>query len=379
MSGPLCAPRLASRLAACLFVVTLLAGPAAGQAPPGRFSFAVVGHIRGNSDDELHPLIDELIEQLRQLKPDILFLTGDLIWGSVPLGLADPAVVRAQWDRLDAKLATLGIPIYRVPGNHDIHEPVTRDVFRERYGELPRTVVFRGTRFFLLNSTFVAPGNDTVPLSMKLGKTVRLDSVQVDFVREALLRESFSHNFLLMHHVLWFNEDDPWWQEMHPALAKQGVDAVFAGDQGPTIYTHLKRDGVEYFRSALNANAHKPLKLGAVDPLLRWLQFETFLFVKVDGPAVTYDVHTVGALTSPVFSPERWREVFGPGRDPGRYYDPANPPTEPQRSAEPSLRARIWRLVGSPRRLAAIVLFAVLVFSAGVIVGRRWRTSKAIA
>lgn len=367
-----------ARLLSLVLAGTLLGSPAAAQRADGRFTFAVVGHIRGNSDQELHPGIDELVAELRHLKPDLLFLTGDLIWGSVPKALTDSSAVAAQWELLDNKLEVLGIPIYRVPGNHDIHDPVTRDVFFARYGKLPRTVVYRGSRFFLLNSTFTPEGDAPVPLSMKLSKTVRLDSIQVGFVRRELERQTAAHDFLFMHHVLWFEERAPWWDEMHPALARQRVNAVFAGDLGPAMYTHMTRDSVEYFRSVLNATVNKPLKADAVEALLRTLQFESFLMVAVDGPEVSYSVHTVGALSSEAFSPNRWREVFGPDPDPGKYYDPATfrPPTrEPAAGTrpEPGLLARAWKLVGSPRRAVALGLFTVLVFAGGVVIGQRRR------
>ncbi len=369
----------AARVLLFALAITLLARPAATQQSAGRFSFAVVGHLRGNSDPELYPRIDELVAELRRLKPDLLFLTGDLIWGSVPQALTDSATVAAQWDRLDQKLSVLGIPVYRVPGNHDIHDPVTRDVFFGRFGALPRTVSFRGSRFFLLNSTFTPRGNEPVPLAMKLGKTVRLDSAQVGFVRRELERQAAAHDFLLMHHVLWFEDDAPWWTEMHPTLAAHGVNAVFTGDLGPAMYTHMIRDSVEYFRSVLNATSDKPLKVGAVEALLRTLQFESFLLVTVNGPEVSYQVHTVGALTSDAFSPSRWREAFGPDPDPGRYYDPANPP--PPREGptaggrpEPSLLSRAWDLLGSPRRLGVLGLFTLVVFASGVLLGRRRRS-----
>lgn len=373
--------RIASASVAVGSLVLLAPRTGETQERPGRFTFAVVGHIRGNTDPELHPRLDELVEELRRLKPDLLFLTGDMIWGSVPQALTDSAAVAAQWDRLDARLEALGIPIFRVPGNHDIHDPVTRDVFLERYGPLPRTLNFRGSRFFLLNSTFTPAGNDSVPLAMKLGKTVRLDSVQVGFVRRQLERERFAHNFLLMHHVLWWEEGAPWWQELHPTLAAHGVDAVFAGDLGPAMYTHMTRDSVEYFRTTLNAIAHRAGAASTPAGLIHTVQFENFLLVTVDGPSVSYRVHTIGAISSSAFAPARWREAFGSTPDPGRYYDPASyrppPPASKAKPGAPSLLARLWGEIGSPRRLAAIGLFAILVFGAGVLAGRRPRRRPA--
>lgn len=180
----------------------------AAPEPAGQpFTFVVIGHLRGGKEKTLYARMDELLAEGRAAKPDLIFLTGDLIWGDVEDSLTSRASIVAQWDALDARLSTLGVPIYRVPGNHDIHDPVTRDVFYERYGKLPRVVTFRGSRFFLFNSVFTPEGNQATPV--KLTKTVRLDSAQVGFLRDELARGLAEHDFLMMHGERCCYEHDP--------------------------------------------------------------------------------------------------------------------------------------------------------------------------
>ena len=360
-------------------------GAVSAQDSTNHFTFAVVGHMRGNSDPELYPRLDEVIAELKRHKPDLLFLTGDVIWGSIPKALTDRKAIVAQWARIDAKLATLGIPIYRVPGNHDIHDPVTRDVFFERYGPLPRAVDFRGSRFLLLNTTFTPTGNAPVPSAEKLTKTLRLDSLQRRFVQDAITQSPATNTFLVMHHVLWFEPDDPWWTEVHPALVKTGVRGVFSGDLGPAMYTHVVRDSIDYFRATLNAMVDKPNAAATPVSLIRTVQFESFVLGEVNGASVRYTVPTVGAVTSDAFSPDRWRKAFGPGRDPGKMYDPAayqpsqvvDPDAEgPSKGkastppAPPGILQRLWTAVGSPKRLAALFLLVAMAFAGGLFVGR---------
>ena len=350
------------------------ASTAVGQRSTDRFSFVVVGHLRGRNDEEVHPRLDEFLAKVRALRPDAIFLTGDLIWGSVARPMTDRKVIEAQWRRFDERLAVLGIPVYRVPGNHDIHDPVSRDVFFERYGQFPRTVVLKGVRFLLLNTTFTPIGSDSIPAWMKPTKTRRLDTAQVRFLRDGLAASPSFPAFVMMHHVLWFGDDDPWWSEVHPLLAKTGVRAVFSGDLGPSMYTHMTRDTVEYFRSILNAAVDNPLEDKGPSGLIRTVQFENFLFVQVDGSQVSYSLETVGGISSGAFAPARWREAFGPEPDPGRYYDPLTYRPRPRPSpSPPSLMSRVRRLAGSPGRMAAVVGLGGLVFLAGVGVGARRR------
>jgi hypothetical protein len=354
-------------------------GPASAQPAGERFSFAVVGHLRGVDDASLHPRIDELVGELRALRPDLLFLTGDSIWGSLHQKVVERPAVVAQWDLLDTKLKPLGIPIHRVPGNHDIHDAVTRDVFFERYGKMPQVVRYRGSRFVLLNSTFTPEGDGPAP---KFGSTKRLDADQVRFVTDELGSPA-AHTFLLMHHVLWFYDDDPWWTEVHPALEARKVDAVFSGDLGPAMYTHVKRDGVEYFRSLVNSSIDEVPIANDPNTFIRTVQFENFMFVEVNGPRVSYAVKTIGGVTSDAFTPQRWAEAFGPVRDPAVYYDPAKyrrqgaqapPAARPSQSS--ALDVALRETLGSPRRLAALGGLVLVSFAGGWIASSRRASAR---
>ena len=356
---------------ACALLVLAAAGlpgdlVAAPEQVSQPFTFVVIGHLRGGKEKTLYARMDELLAEVRAAKPDLIFLTGDLIWGDVEDSLTSRASILAQWEALDARLNTLGVPIYRVPGNHDLHDPVTRDVFFERYGPLPRVVTFRGSRFFLFNTVFTPEGNQATPI--KLTKTVRLDSAQVGFLRDELAKAPAEHDFLVMHSVLWFYEHDPWWTEVHPLLAERRVNAVFTGDLGPAMYTHLVQDSVQYFRTTLNAIVDKGVSADAPQGLIRTLQFENFLQVRVNGPEVQYAVRIVGATTSPAFGPDRWRAIFGDEPDPGRYYDPASYAVKAKVRPPFSLLARV-RSELSPKRAVALLGLLGLVFVAGYLVG----------
>lgn len=358
----------------CLAATLLIGAGAPGARPADaqqtdELTFVVIGHPRGGRDSAPHARLDELVSEVRAARPDLVFLTGDLIWGSVEEPRADSALILREWAALDSALATLEVPVYRVPGNHDIHDPVTRDIYRERYGAYPRVLDRGNTRFLLLNTTFVPEGDEPTPV--KRGKTVRLDSAQVAFVREALADGDHEHAFVLAHHVLWWRRDAPWWTDVHPALVEGGVRAVFAGDVGPTMFTHLERDGVQYLRSTLNAIADGPVRGSNTVARALWalptLQLETFVRVTVRGEDVAYDVEAVGALTSGAFSPDRWREVFGADPAEDRYYDPEA--LEMPSAPEPGLATRVWDAIGTPRRLGALGAVIAFAFVAGWLFG----------
>ena len=327
---------------------------AAAGAADSTYRFVVVGHVRRDSHGGmLHPRLGELIERIRALNPDLVFLTGDMVWGDYENNPADTAAVEREWRALDSALGSLPMPVHRVPGNHDISDIGTRDLYFRRYGPLPRVVEFRGSRFILLSSAWIPADDDTrhAPYT----RPEALDSAQVSFLRAELIRPGpFGHTFVFQHHILWWDPEAPWWREVHPLLAQHGADAVFAGDYGPLKFSFTERDRVRYYQSSIEGDVSLGILREMMSSRLLERQFDNFLLVTVRGPEVEVEVRTLGETSSNKFTPEHWREI--------NLWEAPTPP----------LPSRIWRTIGSPKRLLALSLFAVGIFAAGWFAGRRW-------
>jgi hypothetical protein len=303
-----------STLALLAFLGT---GSAAPQAQ-ARFSFAVVGHVRGPANGELpRERLQRLIEDVRRAGPDLVVLTGDSIYGDIdrqwdeertPL---DREALVADWEALDALLATLEVPVHRAPGNHDLWERTTLEVWRERYGEPHRWFDFEGARFLILNSCWLPPEGSDERLPGRFIRGFQLPPEQVEWLAGALAAAPApEHVFGFMGHTLWWEDDAAWWREVHPLLARAPTRAVFAGDLGPNKWAHLERDGIHYVQSAVEFT----------DPALRMLQnreesrrinaeLDNWVLVHVDGPEVRYEVRALGALSEPRHGPEHHRAV----------------------------------------------------------------------
>lgn len=350
--------RIGPLMVAAVAGLSAAPGPVAAVpaiAADSSYRFVVVGHVRRDQRGGLlHPRLGELIERIKSLNPDLVFLTGDMVWGDVDSNPANAAEVEREWQALDSALATLPMPIHRVPGNHDISDLGTRDLYFRRYGRLPQVLEIRGSRFLLLSSAWIPPDGDT-----RHNPFVRpraLDSAQVQFLRSELGRpDRFDHTFVFQHHTLWWEPDAPWWREVHPVLSQAGVDAVFAGDYGPLKFSFTEKDGVRYYQSSLEGDVSLGILRELISSRLLTAQFDNFLHVTVRGPRVDVEVRTVGETSSGKFTPERWREV-------NLWEAPPAP-----------LPTRLWRVVGSPRRIAVLALFTAGIFAAGWLAGRRWR------
>jgi len=322
---------------------------AAAQGPD--VSFVVLGHIRTSSDETLHPLLGEVVDEIERLDPDLVFLTGDAIWGGLGRLPPDPERIERAWENLDRALGRLGIPIHRVPGNHDVNDAVTRDIFLRRYGPLPRVVDFGGCRFLLLSSFHIPSGE--WPARTPRRWSVGLDEEQMDFLRSHV-GEGEAPVFLLLHHLLWWEPDAPWWTTVHPELVGTRVSAVIGGDARYLKYSYELRDGIHYVHANMTHHADAEhqiprLRRGSELARLEAFQLDPFLHVTVHGEEVTVDVVTVGEMTTGRVSPQRWAEVYG-----------APPAVE-------APRGRRFRGAGRLLLLAGVLAGAFVV---GVIAGR---------
>lgn len=278
---------------------------------PKHFSFVVLGHVRGDRSGELHYLMDDLLTKVRARDPDFAVLTGDMIWGEVDRPHRDPDEIRREWRALDDTLATLGIPIYRVPGNHDVSDLVTRDVWIERYDTLPRVIDVGDTRLLLMNSSwFPEDGDRRMGI---FGRGRDMSPEELAFIERHLAGDgSYDHAFLFMHHLLWWDDfDGRWWEEVHPLLERGGVDAVFTGDYGPMKFSHRRADGIDYYQSGISPDPELALLRSHEWDRLLAQQFDNFLDVTVDGSEARVEVVTVGATASGHFTPEHWHDITG--------------------------------------------------------------------
>jgi hypothetical protein len=260
--------------------------------------------------------------------------------------------VEHEWNEVDSALATLGVPVFRVPGNHDLHDPVTREIWSRRYGQLPRAIVVHGHRFLMLRSAAIRPDSG----ADKFIRGRDLDSTQLEFIRrETANRIAGGRTFAFVHHLLWWQPPEGgWWRQVHPLLVAGGVEAVFSGDFGPVKFSTLSRDGIRYFQTSVMDSIPVVMQRNQESNRMLAGQFDNFLLVSVGEGAVDVEVRTVGWEASGDFSPLRWREVHAPRQEP--------PP--------PPRWRRMWELIGSPRRLGAIAVVAGLVFAAGAAFGR---------
>lgn len=324
-------------------------------APERAFRFAVLGHVRGGKDGP-NPKLAELLDAVRKIKPAFVVLTGDMIWGDIEHNPADTAWLVREWTHLDSALATLGVPAYRVPGNHDINDLASRDVYLRRYGRPPTSVTYNGTQLLLLSSAYIPPDSDT--RKMPMIRTRSLEPAQVRWLRTELAKPGPAHRFVFMHHLLWWEPDSSsWWREVHPLLSASHVDAVFSGDYGPMKFSTRTQDGVRYYQTSMEGKPSMTMLRNNLGARMLSSQFDNFLEVDVDGAQSRVVVHTLAEESSGFFTPQHYAEVTAPA-----------PP-------QPFVR-RVWEKVGTPRRMALLLAGLGAVFALGWVAGRMFAARR---
>jgi 3',5'-cyclic AMP phosphodiesterase CpdA len=145
-------------LAVCSLAAVLLLTPriteSKGGATPVRF--AVIGDRTGGHAPGVY---DEIIGEIELLKPDFVMNVGDMIEGYTD----DYAKIEAEWDEYLDLLKQLSCPIHLTPGNHDIRDDRSREIYRKRIGDNFYSFDYSGLHFIILDVSLVERTEDFPP------------------------------------------------------------------------------------------------------------------------------------------------------------------------------------------------------------------------
>jgi 3',5'-cyclic AMP phosphodiesterase CpdA len=270
-------------------------GPAPFSAKPrigtGPLRFAVIGDNTGIARPGV---FDAAMTQIGWLRPDFILSVGDLIEGYSD----DKATIGRQWDAVERSIAKADVPFIHTPGNHDVDNAVTLDVWRERRGPGYYAFTYKGALFIILNTE-----DPPTPMSDKMAaqfysmvdmmakdpdkaeKTIgdyvansakpnirsneyaeadkcNISNKQLAFVRDTLARHpQVAWTFVVLH--------KPAWKMASPAFARiqamlgQRPYTVFAGHTH--YFTHDVLDGHDLINMATTGGIKQQNGPGTLD------------------------------------------------------------------------------------------------------------------
>lgn len=203
------------------YILILLIWPEAGaQDDAPDYAFFVAGHAYGKDSPGYCGLYPPLIAVFDMLNtyPGMAFgvFTGDMV---------PPGVTAEDWDSVDADLQFLELPVYRVPGNHDIED---RELFEMRYGSSFYHFLYQNDLFIVLD------GNQN---------NWSILGFQLEYMRNTVHAhyQDVNNIFVFVHQMIWWEEDNAY-SPVRPNSFSGRSDPVNFWEEVAPIFDRLKNN-----------------------------------------------------------------------------------------------------------------------------------------
>lgn len=112
---------------------------------PEEFTFALLSDRTGGARPGV---FEHAVDIVNLFRPDFAIQVGDLIEGYTE----DPAELDAMWSEADDIVDNLEVPLFRVPGNHDVSNTLMRDRWLQRHGRLHYHFRYHDILFVVLDT-----------------------------------------------------------------------------------------------------------------------------------------------------------------------------------------------------------------------------------
>jgi len=112
---------------------------------PQEFSFVLLSDRTGLAKPGV---FERAVHGTNLLRPDFVIQIGDCIEGYTH----NPETLATQWAEFEAIIAPLDVPLFRVPGNHDVSNAMMQAEWLRRYGALYYHFRYRDVLFLVLDT-----------------------------------------------------------------------------------------------------------------------------------------------------------------------------------------------------------------------------------
>jgi len=170
-----------------------------------------------------------VLKDIEMLHPDFIVTVGDIIEG-----YSDKETARKEWDEIFKSMKILTCPVFLIPGNYDIYDRESEELFIEKTGFNPYyTFDYENSHFVILNNALAE-------------KVEQMGKRQIEWLEKDLIENRNKENiFVFMHKPFWANgiakgnED-----KLHSIFKENNVDAVFTGHWHQ--FASNEYDGIRY-------------------------------------------------------------------------------------------------------------------------------------
>lgn len=208
--------RLLSFITPAAVIIVSISFVAVADRQPVRF--AVLGDRTGEAQPGIYEgIVAEIIAQ----QPDFVMNVGDMI-EDIP---DDSALIIERWNEYNAIVGQFTVSYHRAPGNNDIWNDRSAQLYREFSGEPYYSVDDHGIHLVILDNSRYNHTGDFTP-------------EELAWLSEDLSSQEPNKPIaIFMHKPFWYNttaEGSP--DSLHALFVKYGVDAVFTGHYHEYFY-----------------------------------------------------------------------------------------------------------------------------------------------
>ena len=252
------------------------------QNNPDNFQFAVVGDRTGGHRPGV---LTAAVDLLNLIQPEFVVNVGDLIEGYVE----DESVLKSQWAEADGKLKRVDMPLFFVPGNHDVNLDPSEKVWFERVGanRSYSHFIYKDVLFLLISTEDPPKRDPSEDLAdkyerVKAGKVssheeskaiimeleawagqVSISDAQVEYFKKVLAANpKVRWTIGFMHSPAWVQEDPGNFVKIESLLADRPY-TMFAGHTH--TYNYTRRNGRDYITMAMTGAALPGNTIGHMD------------------------------------------------------------------------------------------------------------------
>ena len=251
-----------------------------------KFTFAIIGDKTGGGEKNW-PIFDQAMDEVSRLHPDFAIMVGDLIQGYI----TNLKVIDEQWKEFYEHANRIQVPLFFLPGNHDISNKVMYEYWTANVGKTYYSFDYRGCHFVLLNTE-----------EGLMSDEVQFGSEQMEWIRSDIEAHLDSkHIFVFIHRPVWYSSGEKLaqWETVESWL--EGLPyTVFAGHFHGLTY-ETRKDHRYFILGATGGDlsTSEVLELGA---------FHHYTLVTVDGQGVNVAITEPGSIHHYDIAPREFGE-----------------------------------------------------------------------
>jgi 3',5'-cyclic AMP phosphodiesterase CpdA len=176
--------------------------------------FAVIGDRTGGHEPGIY---GQIVKEIQRMKPDFVLSVGDMIEGYTD----DTVEIKRQWAEYLELIKPFSMPLYLIPGNHDIWNSTSLKLYKRYIGDPYYSFDIGKSHFVMIDNSLYYTDSTFVQEQKE----------QIEWLINDLDENKDAEYTFVVCHI-------PYWIEtravgrhdtLHTIFSHYGVDAVFTG------------------------------------------------------------------------------------------------------------------------------------------------------